>query len=164
MKINRIFIIFLLFSSVYSFGHGGKKHREKAKAAKVTDIESVYIKINDSYKQNIRPIFAKKCLACHATNNSLPWYYSVPGVKQLMDDDMEEAKEHMDMSNDFPFAGHGSSLDDLEALKKTIDKGDMPPFQYKIINWKSGLTEGENRKIKLWINESKTLLTESNKN
>ena len=28
----------------------------------------------------------------------------------------------MDMSNDFPFAGHGSPIEDLDALKKTVEK------------------------------------------
>ena len=75
----------------------------------------------------MKPIFQKKCLACHGTGNTLPWYASIPGPKQLIQNDIKEAKKHMDMSQDFPFLGHGTPKDDLKALKKTIKKETMPP-------------------------------------
>lgn len=58
------------------------------------------------------------------------------------------------MTNDFLFGGHGSAIDDLEALKRTVDEETMPPFRYKIMHWSSGLTEIEKNKIKDWIQNS----------
>ncbi|PIP89050.1 MAG: hypothetical protein COW01_15815 [Bdellovibrionales bacterium CG12_big_fil_rev_8_21_14_0_65_38_15] len=167
----RVLILFSVFLiSTVVLGHGDEDHRDPKTSQEVSLDEDgfeiissgpskdVLNQINEAYKKDVKSIFSNKCLACHGVNNSMPWYYSIPGAKQLMDHDMKEAKEHMDMSNDFPFAGHGRPLDDLDALKKTIDKGNMPPFQYKIIHWKSGLSDKEKKIIKKWIQESKDLI------
>lgn len=167
----KVFLIFsfFMFSNVV-LGHGGEDHREPkaSQRAKVDEdgfeiissgpSKEVFARINESYKKNVKNIFSNKCLACHGINDSKPWYYSIPGAKQLMDYDMREAKKHMDMSNDFPFAGHGSPTDDLEALERTIEKGSMPPFRYKIIHWKSKLTKEEIKIINKWITESRSIL------
>ena len=115
-------------------------------------------KINGNYRANIKKIFEGKCLSCHGVPDSLPWYYSLPGVKQLMDSDMEEAKKHMDMSNDFPFGGHGSPTDDLSALSKTIKNDDMPPLKYRVMHWDSKLTKAEIQAVDKWIEESQKRL------
>jgi len=77
-----------------------------------------------------------------------------------MNNDMSEAKRHIDMSYDFPFRGHGSPIDDLNALKRTIRKGDMPPVKYRIMHWNSKLTESEIREINDWIEKSQEILNE----
>jgi hypothetical protein len=115
-------------------------------------------KINSNYLKSIKKIFLTKCLTCHGVNVSLPWYYQILGAKQLMNNDMSEAKRHIDMSYDFPFRGHGSPIDDLNALKRTIRKGDMPPVKYRIMHWNSKLTETEVREINDWIEKSQKVL------
>ena len=117
--------------------------------------------INAKYLEKVRPILKGKCLVCHGINQSLPWYAIIPGAKQLINDDMEEAKEHIDMSNDFPFEGHGRPQDDLEQLGKMIDKGEMPPFRYKLLHWSSSLTENEKRAVQDWINDSLIIMNKA---
>lgn len=111
-------------------------------------------KINNNYLREIKPIFNKKCLDCHGSRRELPWYFALPGAKQLMEYDMREAKEHMDMGNDFPFKGHGTLKDDLEALAKTIKNDKMPPLRYLLLHWDSSLTVEEKQKINIWITNS----------
>ena len=72
----------------------------------------------------------------------------------MMNHDIEEAKEHMDMTKGFPFAGHGTPKEDLEALKETVKLSSMPPWQYKLMHWDSGLTSEEKKIVNQWINES----------
>ena len=110
--------------------------------------------INSAYQQKVRPIFANKCLACHGVLKEMPWYYAIPGVKQLIDHDMHEAKQEMDMSQDFPFKGHGAALDDLQAVQRELQKESMPPLQYKIIHWNSSLTKAELKMVNQWIEDS----------
>jgi len=115
-------------------------------------------RINESYVSKIKPIFTHKCLACHGTYESLPWYYQLPGAKHLMDHDMTEAKSKMNMSQGFPFEGHGSPADDLDALRRSIQKDNMPPLQYRLLHWGSKLTPDEIRIIDQWISESQEIL------
>lgn len=120
--------------------------------------KQVLLEINNQYKKNIKSIFEQKCLSCHGQRPDLPWYYSVPGAKHLIDYDMKEAKKHMDMTNDFPFAGHGSPLGDLKSIHKAITNDTMPPLRYKIMHWNSALTDDEVEQIKLWIKNAEVLL------
>ena len=63
-------------------------------------------KCQDAYRAEIEPIFKAKCFDCHSSSTRHPWYYKVPGVRQLINSDVKEAKEHLDMSQGFPFQGH----------------------------------------------------------
>lgn len=151
-------------------GHGDEDHRDhkKSKEVKVDEdgfeiissVPSVEVlkKVNDSYLAEVKTIFSNKCLSCHGINIDMPWYYVLPGAKQLIDYDMLEAKKHMDMTNDFPFVGHGAPKDDLNALKKTIQKETMPPLTYNLLHWKSKITDTEKAIILKWINESLEIL------
>jgi hypothetical protein len=160
----------MIISSSQIYGHSGEDH-ESSKSKNEIELDDdgfeivstapskkVLDEINNIYLSNVKKIFSNKCLSCHGVNDSPPWYYHIPGPKQLMDSDMREAKKHMDMSNDFPFGGHGSPVDDLNALSKTIKKGDMPPIQYRVMHWGSKLTESEIKEINSWVKKSKQIL------
>ncbi len=163
-----LLLIFVNISQVY--GDGGEGHENSTPENEIElDADGFEIvstapskktldKINNKYLSNVKKIFSNKCLSCHGVNDSPPWYYNIPGPKQLMDYDMREAKKHMDMSNDFPFGGHGSPVDDLNALSKTIKKDDMPPMKYRLMHWDSKLTEAEIKVINNWIEESQKIL------
>ena len=159
-------LIALLFVfPLIAYGHGDEDHsKEKEDDGWETVTEEIpkekLVKINRIYLKKIRPIFQKKCLDCHGTGNKLPWYASIPGPKHLIQYDVTEAKKHMDMSNDFPFSGHGTPEDDLKALRKTVEKGDMPPLRYKIMHWNSSLTDEEKKAINEWVAESLNILNQ----
>ncbi len=136
--------------------HSGGKADENAEWETISEEipQSILKGINSSYLKNIKPIFQSKCLDCHGNVESLPWYSNLPGAKQLIRDDISEAKEHMDMSNDFPFSGHGTPQNDLEALERSINENSMPPLRYKVMHWDSGLESDEKSVIKAWIKKS----------
>lgn len=108
-----------------------------------------------SYESQVAPIFKRKCYDCHGKSQDKPWYYILPGIKQLIDYDIHEAQEHMNMTNGFPFQGHGSPKDDLIALRKTIKQGSMPPFLYLFMHPDNMITQVEQKTILEWI--AKTL-------
>lgn len=114
--------------------------------------------INALYVKNVKPIFKAKCLDCHGVGKEKPWYFSIPGPRQLMLHDINEAKEHMNMSEDFPFEGHGALEDDLDAIERTIKENSMPPWQYKLVHWSSSPTELEKKIILDWIKKSHNIL------
>ena len=157
-------LLFALFlgSTVISFAHDGHSSKvSKQQTAADKEIETRLEAIKDSYKKNVKSILQRSCFDCHSQSPNLPWYHSLPLVRDLLESDMKEAKIHLDFSNDFPFKGHGSPMEDLKAIGETIEDKSMPPFRYKIMHWNSGLSEEERKTVLKWIDESQAILNPS---
>lgn len=111
--------------------------------------------INLQYLEKIKPIFKRACFDCHTNQVLYPWYYSIPGIKQLIDFDIKEGLEHLDMSRDYPFKGSKKGLKhDMEEILKTIEEGEMPPFFYRIISKDRKLSDEDKSIIKIWVEQS----------
>ena len=128
--------------------------------AKAQDAANPFDAINSSYQVTVKPIFQTKCFDCHSNQTRWPWYHSLPGIKQLLEQDAAEGREHLDLSDDFPFGGHGSPIEDLDAIDKTLKDGSMPPWKYKLMHRSSRLTAEEKQIILDWINKSKSLVSQ----
>jgi hypothetical protein len=120
--------------------------------------DSKLMQVNEQYLKTVKPIFQKKCFDCHSGATVFPWYHHVPGIKQLLDHDTHEAREDMDMSQDFPFIGKGSPTDYLGNIEDEINEGSMPPFRYRIIHRDSKISDSEKQVILDWVHESQKLL------
>ncbi len=160
MKI--IILTLIVFTFQDSWGHGGEDHSKKKSPEIVHDslnsdskeTEEIYKKINASYLNKIKPIFRKYCFDCHSSQTTYPWYYKVPGVKQLIDSDIKEAKSHLDFSNDYPFISHDSPENDLKSIEKSVSKKTMPPKKYLWMHNNAKLSQKEVEEIKKWVKES----------
>jgi hypothetical protein len=106
--------------------------------------------INEEYKKKIKPIFEQKCMDCHSSKTQWPWYHKIPGIKQLLDHDVAEGREHIDFSNDFPFEGHGTPYEDIHAIHKAIEEDSMPPFEYRLMHPNSKLNTQEKQTVLEW--------------
>ncbi|MFT6632237.1 MAG: mono/diheme cytochrome c family protein [Bacteriovoracaceae bacterium] len=152
----------LFFVSIYSWGHGGEDHSmDKPKVKKASpdeELKQKYYKINEQYIKSVKPVFKNSCFDCHGDKTNYPWYYKLPGVKQLIDHDVKEAKKHLDFSKDFPFVSHDTPVKDLDAIGKAVRNATMPPFRYRILHGDSELTEDEVKEVEKWIKESKETL------
>ena len=162
MKNSWIIIYTFFVISNVVFSHGNEKHEKKAvveieKSRKRKDLE-VFQVINEQYKKNVRKIFKRTCFDCHSSKTLYPWYYKIWGISHLIDSDIREAKSHLDMSDEFPFRGHGNVTDDLNSLKKAIKEGSMPPFLYKLGYPNSKITKEEKKVIINWIESAKRML------
>ncbi|MBI2707624.1 MAG: heme-binding domain-containing protein [Proteobacteria bacterium] len=114
--------------------------------------------INQAYLEKIKPIFSQKCMDCHSSQTRYPWYYSIPGVQQAINRDIAEAREHLDMTHDYPFKSHASILEDVDAIQDSIQTESMPPFKYRLLHPNSKLTETEKNTVSEWVNYAKGLL------
>lgn len=112
--------------------------------------------INQEYLRTVKPIFTQKCLMCHADSSGQthPLYVVVPPASWLVSADLREAKKSMDMTFDFPFQGHGTPKDDLEAVAKVSGNESMPPLKYKVLHWQAGLTAQEEKTVLEWVQNS----------
>lgn len=147
---------FILLYPLFVLAHGGKTHSEKEKVPmKPTDpILNAYKSINEDYKIKVAKIFESKCFDCHSSKTTYPWYYQIPGVNLLMNSHIKEAREHIDMTNGFPFKSHETPLADLKELEKTIVKGTMPPWYYTPFHKNSKITANEQKTVLNWIRVS----------
>lgn len=136
--------------------HNGEHHGHGEKKPEVVSDseEQILGKINEEYISQVKPIFQTSCMNCHSANTNYPWYHVIPGAKQLIDYDVRESKVHLDMSNDFPFGGHGTPTEDLEAIRKAIDEKTMPPLRYRALHWSSALKPEEIKTVHAWIEKS----------
>ncbi|MEK6543440.1 MAG: heme-binding domain-containing protein [Elusimicrobiota bacterium] len=139
--------------------HQGKRHDSGIPPVDAKQSVDGIKQVNNRYLVEIEPIFNNKCFDCHATVKKLPWYAKIPGPRHLIERDIREAKKHMDMTHDFPFAGHGTPSEDIDALEGVIKKGSMPPMRYRVMHRGSQLTREEAGKIQNWIDASKVMLT-----
>ena len=161
---NFFAIIYFVLGSRVGFSHEDAFHAEKPthNRSEVKDeseeisLESLSI-VNKGY-QSVIPIFRKACFDCHSKETKYPWYSKLPFVSHLIKHDTENAKMHLIMNDTFPFSGHGTPFGDIEAIEKSIKKGDMPPLRYQIIHWGAFLTETEKTKIFEWVTTAKKQL------
>ncbi len=94
-------------------------------------------------------IFERSCQDCHSHQTRWPWYSNVAPVSWLVADDVEEAREHMNLSEWAKY-----ERKDVEELLKDIcketSKGDMPLPSYLLIHRSSRLSPQDVRTLCEW--------------
>lgn len=89
-----------------------------------------------------RRIAAAACLDCHSNVTSWPWYTKIAPVSWLTQRDVEEGRNRLNFSRwDQPQQAT------LRDVLKAINKGDMPPLQYKLLHGSARLSEAEKREL-----------------
>lgn len=156
-SIALLFSLFLIASGLV-YSHSGVKHDDEEAVKKGSKLqgneEKAFIKINLQYTKEIKPIFERSCFDCHSDQTRYPWYHELPVIGKIIDEDINEAREHLDFSSDFPFIGHGSPKNDLKEIKKSVMSGEMPPLEYKLLHWRASLSQNEKEAIAKWVADS----------
>lgn len=137
-----------------SLSHGNDHHAPLDDSSKKDALAKKIEQTALSYRASVEPIFKQKCFDCHSVNTVYPWYNRVPIVKQMIQRDISTARQHIEMTKGFPFEGHGSPQDDLEAIRKVIQNKSMPPLRYRLMHPHSTLTDSEKQIVLNWINQS----------
>lgn len=138
--------------------HQNHSHEKSIESDAMTNEKLAFEKINSLYLKAIKPIFKIKCMNCHSSNTNFPFYAKWPIIRNLIESDITEARKHINMDNNFPFGGHGTPMEDLDAIEEVTAEGTMPPIRYRILHWNSTLSTEEKRSIVNWINESKDII------
>jgi len=155
-RLTKNWIAFLLVSlSSYAVAH---EEVPKKDVPLTPELKTALEEINERYVKDVKVIFQNKCFDCHSSQTQFPWYQKIPVIKQWIQKDIDEAKEHLDMELNFPFKSHASPLEDLEAIDKTVAKNEMPPLRYRMTHAGSALTAEEKEIVHQWIQFGKKLL------
>ncbi|RZJ53606.1 MAG: hypothetical protein EOO45_31075 [Flavobacterium sp.] len=162
LMIFSLIAVFEIANLPIASAHNGHNHPStKTAIAKEVPTES-FSDINASYKITTKALLLKACGDCHSRFTNMPWYSGLPVIKSYMASDIQEAKKHLDLSEDFPFTGHGSPEEDLRAIDDVIRKETMPPWNYDLLHSSQRLSKAERTTILDWVNESLALLTSHN--
>lgn len=154
-----LFLLLFMLTSILSLAHEAHHQETPTAVSQMPTQKSAVEEINSSYIKNIRPIFVTKCFDCHSQQTRFPWYYRLPIAKQLIDSDIREGLKHLDMTDGFPFKGHHPTEEQLEAIRKVTEKGDMPLWRYRLLNPGTGLTPEEKSAVLEWVKSSKAILS-----
>lgn len=111
-------------------------------------------KLTQGYDQVVRPTIEAKCVDCHSSRTHFPSYYKIPGVKQLIDRDIAQARRHIDFSSGFPIVQDRALLKkSLTDLRGEIDESEMPPLLYRIMHPATKVNDIERAAILTWIDD-----------
>jgi hypothetical protein len=159
-QIVSLLLLALLLQPVFSFAHKNHEHSKPtgSKPESVASGREFFGQINEDYSKTVKPIFEKKCMDCHSQNPRYPWYHGLPFVKGLIDGDIAESRTHLDLTDGFPFKGHGSPSEDLEAIAGSIKEGSMPPLRYLVMHPSAKISDEDKEAILSWIGRSQDLL------
>ena len=115
--------------------------------------DSIYAVIQDGFVR-LKPIFQRACFDCHSDQTHYPWYHALPGIKQLLDKDIREARKRLDMSGGFPFGKRARPADDLSRIREEVADGGMPLWSYRLMHWNANPSDSERDSIIKWIDQS----------
>src|SRR5262245_31818664 len=83
-------------------------------------LDSVYTAIGGTY-YGIEPILRESCYDCHSGRTRYPWYYKIPGIHGMIDEDIKDGRRHLDMDQGFPFPGRKSQEHQLQEMREEIE-------------------------------------------
>lgn len=121
------------------------------------NIDSVYGVINAQFLA-LEPIWKRACYDCHSDKTVYPWYYKLPIVKGMIDEDISEARGELDMSNGFPFESQSEPVNDIRKLGEEVAEGKMPPGSYKFMHWSAKLSDEDKASVAAFVSNSLAIL------
>jgi cytochrome c peroxidase len=97
----------------------------------------------------------KKCKDCHTSHTEYPFYYNLPFIKDLIDQDIKKGLAYFNMEIEVfnkEFDSEISSTS-LNKIKSVLENGSMPPLQYKLMHWDSHFSDTEKKIVTTWIKD-----------
>ena len=95
--------------------------------------------------QQTRDLFYRACADCHSNETKWPWYSNIAPISWLVQRDVNEAREHFNIS-DATASSHSHSGHD-ESPSEPVEEGQMPLPVYLIMHPEARLTEAEKQQL-----------------
>ncbi len=145
MKIKRILWILLLVIILIQFID---YHLPDTAVSGEKDIASV-----ENVPSDVKVLMKNACYDCHSMETVYPWYSHIAPVKWLVKNDISEGRHHVN----FSMWGNYTELEKvkkLDDIHDEVEKGEMPPTNYKMMHAKARLTDSDRQKIVAWADSS----------
>ena len=89
-----------------------------------------------------KELFDKACANCHSYQTTYPWYSKVAPISWLVASDVEEGREHFNVS-----AWGAQKKNKGDEAAKELKEGDMPPWFYLPTHPEAKLTEIQTQEL-----------------
>lgn len=104
-------------------------------------------------RQQAQAILKAKCMDCHSNKTVYPWYYNMPGAKQLMDADIQKGRAFLDLEKELFNIKDQKDIDPhvIKELTAVIKSDSMPLIQYRLIHWDKIVTSQDKKILLDWL-------------
>ena len=97
----------------------------------------------------VAAILKRSCYDCHSYETSWPWYSRLAPVSWLIAHDVNEAREHLDLSDWGAYSAE-AGLHKIEEICEEVEEGEMPLFFYLWLHPEARLDPQEVRLLCEW--------------
>lgn len=102
-----------------------------------------------SVPEDVRRVLAAKCGDCHSESTHYPAYSHFAPVSWMIEHDVEEAREHMNLSR-WPSLSDANRISTLSRMASEVNAGEMPPKRYRMMHPQAQLTSDEEQLVYDW--------------
>ena len=98
----------------------------------------------------VKEVLRRACQDCHSHETNWPWYAYVAPVSWLIEDDVEEGREHLNLSTwDAYTRGKRTKL--FKEIREEVEEGAMPPWYYVTMHPSARLSESDRALLGGWL-------------
>jgi len=130
----------LLLARVHPFGNAGLNVSMAAQANIMTHSE---------VPRQVREILTAKCADCHSLRTQAPVYSRLAPASWLMERDIVAGRAHMNLSSWDNYSSDQQQTFKAEIVQE-VKTNAMPLPQYRLIHWKSRITDGDIQILTQW--------------
>lgn len=100
----------------------------------------------------VAAVFRRACYDCHSHETVWPWYSQVAPVSWLIAHDVDEGREHLDLSawGAYP---RPRKLKKLRQMEEQISEGEMPLWYYTPLHPAAHLSPRDEELVLAWVQE-----------
>ena len=97
---------------------------------------------------DIQQLVVGACYDCHSHRTEYPWYGYITPMSFLVQDHINEGREHLNFSLWDKYAGSEEAGEAAEELQE----GEMPPGYYRLMRGHGRLSDADKQKLVAWMN------------
>jgi cytochrome c peroxidase len=117
-------------------------------------VAALHTASTDPAAANIIRLMEKKCADCHADGVDLPFYAKLPIASSIVGADIQRGKEWFNLVQD-GFGPKPASETVLAKIQYAVENETMPPANYRLMHWDSGLNAGDKATLLAWIRSAR---------
>jgi hypothetical protein len=97
---------------------------------------------------DIRDLVTGACYDCHSYTTDYPWYAYVSPMSFIVQDHINEGREHLNFSLWDKFATDKHARE----AGKELEEGEMPPGYYRLMHGHGRMGDADKQKLVAWFN------------